>query len=187
MKRWIVSPWVFVGSILLLVDVEPACAIDNLRVAYPSMNTSVFCSGRSRKRKATSKKKASTSSCSAFAAKSQFEPHWPEKLISSPMPEARWRRRSGAFPSNSLRFSRTSPGWDLIAVVGDQIGRTSYAAKTSGSCRPKDRSPSWRARFCAKTDRSIEGCEPRRDGRRRSALSGAADQDDFKRRYSTRR
>ena len=42
MKRWIVTPWVFVGSILLLVAVEPACAVDNLRVAYPSMNTSVF-------------------------------------------------------------------------------------------------------------------------------------------------
>ena len=42
MKRWIVSPWVFVGAILLLVAVEPAFAVDNLRVAYPSMNTSVF-------------------------------------------------------------------------------------------------------------------------------------------------
>jgi NitT/TauT family transport system substrate-binding protein len=42
MQRWIVTPWVFVGSILLLVAVEPACAVDNLRVAYPSMNTSVF-------------------------------------------------------------------------------------------------------------------------------------------------
>ena len=62
MKRWIVTPWVFVGSILLLVAVEPACAVDNLRVAYPSMNTS-FLRWSLRKRKATSKKKALTWSC----------------------------------------------------------------------------------------------------------------------------
>src|SRR5947208_12089775 len=42
MKRWIITPWVFVGSILLLVAVEPSLAVDNLRVAYPSMSTSVF-------------------------------------------------------------------------------------------------------------------------------------------------
>ena len=42
MKRWIITPWVFVGSILLLVAIEPSLAVDNLRVAYPSMNTSVF-------------------------------------------------------------------------------------------------------------------------------------------------
>lgn len=42
MKLWIITPWVFVGSILLLVAVDPARAVDNLRVAYPSMNPSVF-------------------------------------------------------------------------------------------------------------------------------------------------
>ena len=42
MKRWKVMRWILVCSIMSLFMVGPSHAIDNLRVAYPSMNTSVF-------------------------------------------------------------------------------------------------------------------------------------------------
>ena len=42
MKRWKITQWVVVWAIISLFTVTPARAIDNLRVAYPSMNTSVF-------------------------------------------------------------------------------------------------------------------------------------------------
>lgn len=42
MIRAKLSGWVVIGAILSLLGVESAIAIDNLRVAYPSMNTSVF-------------------------------------------------------------------------------------------------------------------------------------------------
>ena len=63
MKRSIVTPWVFVGSILLLVAVEPACAVDNLRVAYPSMKLSSVFALVIAQKGITSKKKALTWSC----------------------------------------------------------------------------------------------------------------------------
>jgi hypothetical protein len=37
-----ITQWFFVGALLLLVAVQSSLAIDNLRVAYPSLNTSVF-------------------------------------------------------------------------------------------------------------------------------------------------
>ena len=42
MKRWKISYGLFVCAIVSLFTVAPSRAIDNLRVAYPSMNTSVF-------------------------------------------------------------------------------------------------------------------------------------------------
>lgn len=42
MKRWKTSHGLFACAIALLFTVESSPAIDNLRVAYPSMNTSVF-------------------------------------------------------------------------------------------------------------------------------------------------
>src|SRR3989337_136603 len=42
MKRWKLTQWGFLSAILSIVAVEPSFAIDNLRVAYPSLNTSVF-------------------------------------------------------------------------------------------------------------------------------------------------
>jgi len=42
MNRWKIICWVFVCAIVSLSIVKPVLAIDNLRIAYPSMNTSVF-------------------------------------------------------------------------------------------------------------------------------------------------
>lgn len=42
MKRWKVAGWGFFYGFVLLVAVAPLYAVDNLRVAYPSLNTSVF-------------------------------------------------------------------------------------------------------------------------------------------------
>jgi ABC-type nitrate/sulfonate/bicarbonate transport system substrate-binding protein len=43
MKRWKVTQWVFGLAFFTLFTVEPSFAVDNVRVAYPSLNTSVFC------------------------------------------------------------------------------------------------------------------------------------------------
>lgn len=42
MQRWKIARKVFILAIFLLFTVKPSQAIDNLRVAYPSMNSSVF-------------------------------------------------------------------------------------------------------------------------------------------------
>lgn len=42
MKRTKLAGWVVIGAMLSLVAAESSFAIENLRVAYPSMNTSVF-------------------------------------------------------------------------------------------------------------------------------------------------
>ena len=42
MNRWKIICWVFVCAVVALSIVKPVLAIDNLRIAYPSMNTSVF-------------------------------------------------------------------------------------------------------------------------------------------------
>ena len=42
MKRGQIAHWFFVCAIVAVFSVKPSFAIDNLRVAYPSMNTSVF-------------------------------------------------------------------------------------------------------------------------------------------------
>ena len=42
MKLWKITRWFFLGAIVSLSIVKPVLAIDNLRIAYPSMNTSVF-------------------------------------------------------------------------------------------------------------------------------------------------
>jgi ABC-type nitrate/sulfonate/bicarbonate transport system substrate-binding protein len=42
MKRWKMTQWLFLWAIFLPPTVTPAQAIDNVRVAYPSMNSSVF-------------------------------------------------------------------------------------------------------------------------------------------------
>ena len=42
MKRWQIARWVLVCAVVSVLNVETSLAIDNLRVAYPSMNTSVF-------------------------------------------------------------------------------------------------------------------------------------------------
>jgi ABC-type nitrate/sulfonate/bicarbonate transport system substrate-binding protein len=42
MKRWKLTQWSFVWAILSIIAVDPSFAVDNLRVAYPSLNTSVF-------------------------------------------------------------------------------------------------------------------------------------------------
>jgi ABC-type nitrate/sulfonate/bicarbonate transport system substrate-binding protein len=42
MKSWKMARWVFICAIFLLATVKPSHTIDNLRVAYPSMNSSVF-------------------------------------------------------------------------------------------------------------------------------------------------
>jgi len=42
MKRWRIIRWGFVCAILSIVAVDPSLAVDNLRVAYPSLNPSVF-------------------------------------------------------------------------------------------------------------------------------------------------
>lgn len=42
MNRWKIICWVFVCAMVSLSIVKPVLAIDNLRIAYPSMNTSVF-------------------------------------------------------------------------------------------------------------------------------------------------
>ena len=42
MKHWKLKQWGFLSAILSIVAAEPSFAIDNLRVAYPSLNTSVF-------------------------------------------------------------------------------------------------------------------------------------------------
>jgi len=43
MKRWKVIQWFFGWALFSLFIVDPLLAIDNVRVAYPSLNTSVFC------------------------------------------------------------------------------------------------------------------------------------------------
>ena len=42
MKLWKITRWFFLGAMASFLIVGPALAIDNLRIAYPSMNTSVF-------------------------------------------------------------------------------------------------------------------------------------------------
>lgn len=42
MKRCKLTQWGFLWAILSIIAVDPSFAIDNLRVAYPSLNTSVF-------------------------------------------------------------------------------------------------------------------------------------------------
>jgi NitT/TauT family transport system substrate-binding protein len=42
MKHWKVLQWIFAWIVLSLWAIQPALAIDNVRVAYPSLNTSVF-------------------------------------------------------------------------------------------------------------------------------------------------
>jgi ABC-type nitrate/sulfonate/bicarbonate transport system substrate-binding protein len=42
MKHWKVLQWIFAWIVLSLWTIQPALAIDNVRVAYPSLNTSVF-------------------------------------------------------------------------------------------------------------------------------------------------
>jgi NitT/TauT family transport system substrate-binding protein len=42
MKRWQIVRWILISAWVALFDVGTSLAIDNLRVAYPSMNTSVF-------------------------------------------------------------------------------------------------------------------------------------------------
>ena len=42
MKRWQMVRWVLISAWVALFDVGTSLAIDNIRVAYPSMNTSVF-------------------------------------------------------------------------------------------------------------------------------------------------
>lgn len=42
MKRWKVAGWGFLYGVVSLVAVDSLFAVDNLRVAYPSLNTSVF-------------------------------------------------------------------------------------------------------------------------------------------------
>jgi NitT/TauT family transport system substrate-binding protein len=42
MKRGKVSQWILSWALFTLFGVEPLLAVDNLRVAYPSLNTSVF-------------------------------------------------------------------------------------------------------------------------------------------------
>jgi NitT/TauT family transport system substrate-binding protein len=42
MKLWKITRWFFLGAMASFLFVGPVLAIDNLRVAYPSMNTSVF-------------------------------------------------------------------------------------------------------------------------------------------------
>ncbi|MBI2229269.1 MAG: hypothetical protein HYU46_09230, partial [Deltaproteobacteria bacterium] len=37
-----ITQWLFLGAIFFLLAVDASFAIDNLRVAYPSLNTSVF-------------------------------------------------------------------------------------------------------------------------------------------------
>jgi ABC-type nitrate/sulfonate/bicarbonate transport system substrate-binding protein len=43
MKRWKITQWVLGLAFFTLFTVEPSFAVDNVRVAYPSLNTSVFC------------------------------------------------------------------------------------------------------------------------------------------------
>lgn len=42
MKLWKITQWVLLCAMALFLIAEPAHAVDNFRVAYPSMNTSVF-------------------------------------------------------------------------------------------------------------------------------------------------
>jgi NitT/TauT family transport system substrate-binding protein len=42
MKRCKITQWGFLWAILSIIAVDPSFAVDNLRVAYPSLNTSVF-------------------------------------------------------------------------------------------------------------------------------------------------
>ena len=42
MKNSSMAQWFFICAVFSLLTVKPLCAVDNLRVAYPSMNTSVF-------------------------------------------------------------------------------------------------------------------------------------------------
>ncbi len=42
MKRCKITQWIFLWAILSIIAVDPSFAVDNLRVAYPSLNTSVF-------------------------------------------------------------------------------------------------------------------------------------------------
>ena len=42
MNCWLLTRSVLIGAFLLFVSVKRSSAIDNLRVAYPSINTSVF-------------------------------------------------------------------------------------------------------------------------------------------------
>jgi len=42
MMNWKLTQWVFAWAVLSFFIVQPGFAIDNLRVAYPSLNTSVF-------------------------------------------------------------------------------------------------------------------------------------------------
>ena len=102
--------------------------MDDLRVAYPSLNTRC-CASSLPRRKVSSRRKVSTSSCwSCTAARLRSNHLVPVTLISSPTPAA---RRSGRARSTSsaCRRSFRQPGRDLICDPRHRVGSRDCAAE----------------------------------------------------------
>ena len=87
-----VTSLVLISLIVSLFAVEPARAIENVRVAYPSMSTSVFCLIIAQK-EGYLKEEGLDAQLLSIRGEIAIRTTLAEKLTSSPTPAALWRRR----------------------------------------------------------------------------------------------